>query len=256
MPRSRRKASVNLQGVLFTYKMDRLIDYRKFRFSKLNGEFAYLKLLIFWPIYGLAFMFAERFFDPPQWHPIYCRLDDYIPFNELFFIPYMLWFVYLIGAIAYTLLFNERAFRRMMHFIMITYSVTIIIYFIYPNCQELRPDEFERDNFLTRYVQSFYQFDTNTNVCPSIHVLGSVAAMLGGFDTSRFSKRWCKAISAVLCILISISTVFLKQHSVIDVIAAALLSVVAYIICYRLIPEKKAGSENKKGSKEYEKASA
>ncbi len=236
--------------------MDRLIDYRKFRFSKLNGEFAYLKLLIFWPIFGLAFMFVERFYSPAQWHPIYCTLDDMIPFNELFIIPYMLWFVYLIGAIAYTLLFNERAFRRMTYFIMFTYGITMLIYLIYPNCQELRPAEFERDNIFTRFIADFYEFDTNTNVCPSIHVLGAVAALLGGFDTSRFSKKWCKALSAVLCILISISTVFLKQHSIIDVAAAAVLCVAGYIVCYRLIPDNKDKSCKKKGIKDYEKVSA
>ncbi len=236
--------------------MDKLIDYRKFRLSKLNGEFAYLKLLLFWPAYGLAFLFVERFYNPPQWHPIYCPLDDMIPFNELFFIPYMLWFVYLIGAIAYTLLFNERAFRRMMYFIMLTYTCTIIIYLIYPNCQELRPAEFERDNLLTRFVADFYEFDTNTNVCPSIHVIGSVAALLAGFDTSRFSKRIWKIVSAVTCFFISISTVFLKQHSIIDVVAAAVMCAVGYVICYKLIPDKTDRSNKVKGRKEYEKVSA
>lgn len=236
--------------------MDKLIDYRKFRFSKLNGEFAYLKLLLYWPIYGLAFLFVERFYAPAEWHPIYCPLDDLIPFNELFLIPYLLWFVYLIGMIAYTLLFNEKAFRRMMYFIIFTYTLTIIFYFIYPNCQELRPAEFERDNVLTRFIAGFYEFDTNTNVCPSIHVLGSAAAMLAGFDTSRLSKSWCKAVSAFLCFIISISTIFLKQHSIIDVISAAVLCVVGYIVCYRLIPDKTASAGKKKGSKEYEKVSA
>lgn len=236
--------------------MDELIDYRKFRFSKLNGEFAHLKLLLFWPAYGLAFLFAERFYSPAQWHPIYCPLDDLIPFNELFLIPYMLWFVYLIGALGYTLLFNERAFRRMMYFIMFTYTLTIIFYFIYPSCQELRPVTFERDNIFTRFIAEFYKFDTNTNVCPSIHVIGSVAAMLAGFDTSRFSKRQCKIASTAVCFLISISTVFMKQHSVIDVIAAVGLCAAGYAVCYRLIPEKTDRNYKKKGRKEYEKISA
>ncbi len=236
--------------------MDKLIDYRKFRFSKLNGEFAYLKLLLFWPAYGAAFLFVERFYNPAQWHRIYCPLDDLIPFNELFLIPYMLWFVYLIGAVGYTLLFNEKAFRRMMYFIIFTYTLTIIFYFLYPNCQELRPVTFERDNILTRFIAGFYEFDTNTNVCPSIHVAGSVAAMLAGFDTSRFSKTVWKVVSAIMCFFISISTVFMKQHSVIDVIAAVVLCAVGYVVCYRLIPEKSDKSDKKKGSKEYEKVSA
>ena len=80
--------------------------------------------------------------------------------------------------------------------------------------------------------------------------------MLAGFDTSRFSKTVWKVVSAIMCFFISISTVFMKQHSVIDVIAAVVLCAVGYVVCYRLIPEKSDKSDKKKGSKEYEKVSA
>lgn len=48
----------------------------------------------------------------------------------------------------------------------------MLIYLVFPTCQDLRPTQFARDNILTRFVAWFYNFDTNTNVCPSIHVLG------------------------------------------------------------------------------------
>ena len=41
---------------------------------------------------------------------------------------------------------------------------------------------FERDNLFTKFLEGFYQFDTNTNVCPSIHVIGSVAVMICGWN--------------------------------------------------------------------------
>lgn len=38
-----------------------MTDYRKFRLSKRNDpEFSHLKLLLFWPIYGLVFFALER----------------------------------------------------------------------------------------------------------------------------------------------------------------------------------------------------
>ncbi len=217
---------------------DRLIDYRSFRLSKLKGEFSYLLYLIFWPVFGLAFLFMERFYTPKSWNVIYTGLDDLIPFCELFLIPYMFWFVYLVGTLGYTLLFNSDAFVRMMRFIIFTYTVTIIIYILYPNCQELRPEAFPRDNPLTRFTASFYEFDTNTNVCPSIHVIGSVAAMLAAWDTERFSSPGFKLSFGIAAFLISISTVFMKQHSIIDVIAAAALCAVGYAAVY-LLPKIK-----------------
>ena len=148
------------------------VDYRQFRFSKLNTpEFSHVWLLLYWPLFGLGFSYVERFYPVAHYINMHCALDDLIPFNEWFLIPYLFWFVYLIGAVAYTFFFDVPGFRRMMRFVMITYSVTLIIYFLFPTCQMLRPEVFPRDNVLTRFIAGFYVFDTNTNVCPSLHVI-------------------------------------------------------------------------------------
>lgn len=207
-----------------------MIDYRKFRFSKLNTpQFSHLKLLLYWPLYGLAFFFVERVSTDRAWRVMHCALDDLIPFCEYFLIPYMLWFAYLIGMLLYTLLCDIPAFKRLMWFIIFTYTVTILIYLIYPTCQNLRPTSFERDNIFTRFLTYFYQFDTNTNVNPSIHVIGSLAVMFTSWHTKRFEKSvlW-KVAFTVMGVLISISTVFIKQHSVIDIACALLLCGIFY----------------------------
>ena len=119
------------------------VDYRQFRFSKLNTpEFSHVWLLLYWPIFGLGFSYVERFYPVAHYIEMHCALDDLIPFNEWFLIPYLFWFVYLIGAVAYTFFFDVPGFRRMMRFVMITYSVTLIIYFLFPTCQMLRPEVF------------------------------------------------------------------------------------------------------------------
>ena len=135
------------------------VDYRQFRFSRLNTpEFSHVWLLLYWPIFGLGFSYVERFYPVAHYINMHCALDDLIPFNEWFLIPYMFWFVYLIGAVAYTFFFDVPGFRRMMRFVMITYSVTLIIYFLFPTCQMLRPEVFPRDNALTRFIAGFYAF--------------------------------------------------------------------------------------------------
>lgn len=211
-----------------------IVDYRKFRFSKLNTpEFEHLKYLAFWPVYGLLFMTVERLWIREDYAVVHCALDDLIPFCEVFLIPYLFWFVFLIGMIAYTLLFEPAAFKGMMKFIIVSYSAAILIYILFPNCQELRPAAFERDNLLTRFIAHFYDFDTNTNVCPSIHVIGSVAVMFAAWDSRRFSTPAWKAAFAVMTVLISVSTVFIKQHSVIDLVSAVPVCIVAYLFAYR-----------------------
>ena len=133
-------------------KLD-LVDYRQFRFSKLNTpEFSHLKYLLFWPIYGLLFLTVERLWIRDSYAPVHCALDDAIPFCELFLLPYLFWFVFLVGMLLYTLLRDPDAFRGMMRFIIVSYSAAILIYMLFPNCQQLRPLAFQRDNPLTRFI--------------------------------------------------------------------------------------------------------
>lgn len=207
-------------------------DLQRFLLGTLRPEQTrHLYLLLYWPIYAFFFFFVEKVYRPESYYSVYSPLDDLIPFCELFLIPYLFWFVYLIGMHVYTLIYDVSAFKNMMHFIILTYSVTIIIYFLFPTCQELRPAEFERDNCLTRFMAGYYAFDTNTNVCPSIHVIGSLAVTLTSFHCKNFGKG-TKAAFAVTGALISISTVFVKQHSIIDLLAALLLCAVAYVLCF------------------------
>ena len=209
------------------------VDYRKFRLSKLSDpEFSHLKLLLYWPIYGLLFLFAERFYKVDYYYPMHCSLDDKIPFCEYFLIPYLFWFVFLIGIHIYTLFYDVDTFKRLMKYIIITYSAAIIIYFIFPTCQELRPVVFERSNIFTEFLKGFYVFDTNTNVCPSIHVIGSLAVVFAGRHAKGLEAPKWKIAFGVTALLICLSTVFLKQHSVIDVLAALPICAAAYPFCF------------------------
>lgn len=210
-----------------------MIDYRQFRLRKLNtSEFEHLKLLAYWPVFGFFFWMVERLWIRKTYFPMHCALDDAIPFCEYFLIPYLFWFVFLIGMHIYTLLFDVESFKKMMKFIIISYSVALLIYILFPNCQQLRPTEFAGDNPLTRFIAGFYRFDTNTNVCPSLHVIGSAAVMLCARTSKHFSTPGWRAIFAAITLLISISTVFLKQHSVIDILVALPICGVTYSHVY------------------------
>lgn len=205
------------------------VDYRQFRWSKRNTpEFSHLKLLLFWPLFGLLFALAERGGLPLTYHPVYVPVDDRIPFCEYFLPFYLFWFLFLSGMVAYTLFFDIPAFRKMMWFTILAYSATMLIYFLYPTCQELRPTEFARDNAFTRFIRWFYVFDTNTNVCPSLHVIGSFSAVVGAWYSRRFSTPGWRAAFLLAAALICVSTVFLKQHSVVDVLAALPLCAAAW----------------------------
>lgn len=210
-----------------------VVDYRKLRLSNLSTDtFRHLKLLLFWPLFGLSFLCVERFYPVKQYHAVECPLDDKIPFCEYFLIPYLFWFLFIVGIHIYLLLYDISGFRKLMYFFILTFTATMILYFLYPTCQELRPATFERDNLFTQFLTHFYRFDTNTNVCPSMHVIGSAAVACAAMHTPRFSSLKWKTLFWTIAILISISTVMLKQHSILDVILAIPFCIVAYLLIY------------------------
>ena len=96
--------------------------------------------------------------------------------------------VYIVDADAYCRgvisLYNDTAgYKLYMTYVGISFLSTLLIYVIYPNGQELRVTTFENPNLLTDFVQYLYSCDTNTNVCPSLHVIGSFAAVFGVFHS-------------------------------------------------------------------------
>lgn len=210
------------------------VDLRGFRLSKLNTpEYSYLKWLLYWPIYMFCFSILERGWIRPYYHPTYCIVDDWIPFCEWFVLPYMIWFVFVFFSIFYTALYEREVFVKTMKYVAFTYTIALIVFVVYPNCQELRPETFARDNVLTRFMALFYQFDTNTNVLPSVHVLGTLASLAAYLHCEKFQGIGWKIALWVLSILICVSTVFLKQHSILDMVAAIPVCIVGYALFFQ-----------------------
>ena len=220
-----------------------MVDYRNLRLRTLNtAPYRHVRLLLFWPIFTMVFALLEQGGMVTRYYPVACHLDYLIPFCEYFIIPYLFWFIFVAGILVYGLLFEVETFRRCMWFIIITYSVTLLIYMVFPNSQHLRPVFFPRDNVFARLVARFYLHDTNTNVCPSIHVIGSLAVCFAAWNSRRLGTLWWRTAFVVMTVLISISTVFLKQHSVLDVLAALALCAVVYPFVYRRRPQTVAAA--------------
>lgn len=196
-------------------------------------RYPHAKLLLYWPIYLLMFLFVEWLNPPSRCHLVQCTLDEMIPFCEAFLIPYLMWFVLLAWTCVYTLFREPEVFRRFMRFIILTYTAAIITYIIWPTCQQLRPAVMPRQNVLTAIMGIVYGADTSTNICPSIHVLGAMGVLFAARQIPRVQTRGWQAFFLLSAVLICLSTVFLKQHSVIDAVAALPLSALGWWLCFR-----------------------
>jgi len=218
------------------------INYLNLRPRNLfSTEFRHLLLLLYWPLFSAAFMWIEHCYPATYYYPIYSPLDDLIPFCELFVIPYIFWFAYQILMHLYTGLYDLENFRKMMYYIMITHTLTLVIFLLFPNCQLLRPAAFARDNMLTRFMAGFYAFDTHTNVFPSLHVIGSTTVMFTAFHCRGIGRKMRTAI-VIAGLFICMSTVFLKQHSILDTFGAIPVCLIGYYFAFRFRRRKSAGA--------------
>lgn len=164
---------------------------------------------------------------------IHMKADDYIPFCEYFVIPYLLWFAYVTGAVIYFLFKNKQDYYRLCAFLFTGMTIFLIISTLWPNGHHLRPHVFENENIFTALVSMLYRADTPTNLWPSIHVYNSLGVHIAVLQNARLRKNKPVHItSLVLCVSIILSTVFLKQHSVFDVITGFIMAAIMYLIVY------------------------
>ena len=209
------------------------VDYRSFRLREINNpQFAHLKLLLGWVGYFLLYFLTENLIPEENCTPVHMWLDDIIPFCEWFVIPYVFWYVLIVISLGYFLLYNVESFKRLQTFIIITQVIAMAIYIVFPSRQDLRPAEFPRDNFLTQCVALIYSADTNTGVCPSLHVAYSIG-IASVWLKEKGVSRWWKTFVLVAVILICLATMFIKQHSAVDFFAAIPVCLIAEGFVYR-----------------------
>ena len=212
-----------------------VIDYRRLRLHNLcTPEFRHVLLLLYWPAYLLSFILIERLCPAASYTAVWCPLDDLIPFCEWFIFPYMSWHVSLLWMSLYTLAYDIGAFKRFMWNLILTTAIAVATYVIWPNQQLLRPDlaTLGRDNLLTRAAGIIYTVDTNTNVCPSLHCIGGFAIFFAAVDMPRFRTKGWISFFLVFALLICASTVFMKQHSIVDFFAAIPVILIGFAACY------------------------
>jgi len=196
-------------------------------------NFRHAWLLLYFPLF-ITWFFLDEKFIVGNYTPIFFWLDNVIPFCEFFVMPYVLWYPFLGGVAIFLLIRDEKGFCRYMWSLILSLSFCLAFYIVFPNGQDLRPSSFDRVNVFTAFVRNLYSIDSNLNVLPSMHVVGTIAPTVSLLMNREAGKKlYIRVSSIVLCILICFSTVFIKQHSIVDVVAGAVLYLPIYWLIYK-----------------------
>lgn len=199
-----------------------------------SREYKHAWIFLYLIIYFAWFLALENRTDI-TFTSVYCKLDDYIPFLEIFVVPYILWFFYIVFTVIYLFFVSRKEFYQCTAFLFIGMTICLIIYTIWPNAQDLRVASFPRDNFFTDLVKVFYTADTSTNVCPSIHVYNSIGAHIAIWRCESLKKHpFIRYSSFILMTLICLSTMFIKQHSFVDFVCGVALAAIMYVLVYKV----------------------
>ena len=191
-----------------------------------------IPLFIYAIIYLSWFGYLEKTVKRPA-NLIHMNLDDKIPFFEVFIVPYLLWFVYISAVVLYFFFKDKQDYYRACTFLFTGMTVFLVVSTLWPNGHHLRPAVMPRDNIFSTMVAMLYKTDTPTNLWPSIHVYNSLGAHFAVFRNEKLHRKPVVHIgSLVLCVSIILSTMFLKQHSVFDVLTAFIMAAVMYIVVY------------------------
>lgn len=154
-------------------------------------------------------------------------LDIEIPFVPGFAIPYLLWYPIILVSLFIFNMKNRKVYYRTLISICIGLIVSYFLYYFFQTTVN-RPT-IPSDGFLNSLVRFVYLTDQPYNAFPSIHVLTSYLVIKGITDCTNLSKV-LRNIIVITSWTIIISTVFVKQHVVLDVFGAIILAQFLYYI--------------------------
>ena len=210
---------------------------KRINFKEFFWKHRYILLQAYWLIYLPWFAYLEKTVTS-HFHVIHMELDDKIPFVSTFAIPYFLWFGYVAVAFIYTYLHDRQEYLRACGFLFTGMTIFLLISTVYPNGHYMRYGVTLGSGVFDQLIRWLWETDTATNLFPSIHVFNSIGAHIALTRCENLrDNKFVKYGSFTLMCSIILATVFIKQHSVFDVMTALLMALVLYPIAYGKAPE-------------------
>ncbi|KRE65591.1 phosphatase PAP2 family protein [Paenibacillus sp. Soil750] len=182
--------------------------------------------LLLIPLVGLIYIHLNQ--DKGTAYSLMTDLDRQIPFIQGFVVPYLSWYLFLAVGFLY-LAYQDRSnyFQTLVEFViglLLCYSVYAIYQTTVP-----RPD-IQGSDWLLRTVQWVYRSDEPFNCFPSTHVLTAYLMMRAYIRSKRIAKPYTILVAS-MAVLIIVSTLFVKQHVLMDIVGAVLVAEgVVYVV--------------------------
>ncbi|RQS34801.1 inositol phosphorylceramide synthase [Burkholderia sp. Bp8992] len=165
---------------------------------------------------GLAIFFVlERGVTPR--YVLATAIDARIPFLAWSWFVYVAFFPFVIVLAAYA---RPPAFVAFKEAVLIAFVLGVVCFLLFPEAVP-RPDVAEIGNAFVRHrLARMWQLDLAANGFPSLHVAVTCLACRTLVDRRRI-------VATAVGLLICVSTLTLKQHTVVDVLGGVVLAMVS-----------------------------
>ena len=183
---------------------------------------------------GPLYIFIPAIWPPAARYSPAIALDHALPLLPSWSIVYGALYVFLILLPIFVIRQDDLIRRTVNAYLLIWITAYIFFFVIYPT-EAPRPERVVGEGFAVWGLSILYSSDPPYNCFPSLHVAHSFVSALAAFRVHRKL-----GIFAVICAsLVALSTLFTKQHYILDVIAGVFLALIAYGIFLRRFPRER-----------------
>lgn len=204
--------------------MNNIIKNFIFKYNLQDVKWLDLAWLLVMPIININYLLAGSLAESGT--SLALKIDKEIPFLSVFIFPYVYWYIFILLGVVFILSKDRDRYARTLLAIYVAMCICYLFYYFYP--VEISRPVIANTTIPNRLVNIIYENDRPLNCFPSIHVLNTYIIMR--FTKLKDNKSWFWYTN-ISGILIMLSTLFIKQHFILDgVMAIALGEVVVLII--------------------------
>lgn len=154
--------------------------------------------------------------------------DNHLPFVSYFVYFYVFWYVMLIFVPYLIYRYDKELLRKYNKIFILDSVICILIFLIYPTT--IHRASFDVNSLSTWIVNLIYYFDTPVLNCfPSLHALNSLLWIIVMLNNKKIPKLW-RGIIIFLSTGVILSTIFIKQHVIYDLIGSVGVLIISYLI--------------------------
>ena len=184
-------------------------------------RYAIICYLYFWAIDFLVFYGTRPILPYLPSHSLSTPLDEMIPVRSAWTVVYVAAFATWFITIAWIMPESKRHAYRLCGVYTIIMIASLICFLAYP--VTIQRPEITEGGVFNDLLRLIYSLDSPTDLCPSLHVVLNYVCWRCTLDCRKIPK-WYQWFNLVFLIPVCLSILFVKQHFVVDIAVALIVS--------------------------------